>query len=182
MSNRSSYSPRLICTAFPRLPRPNHLLQSIFLFSFFAFSLLLVLFLSSLHLATSLFLLFSTDFFFLRLKVTFFFCGFACTSVSECGRFFSGSGKSSSTCMAASTTFSSTSVLGLIICSTGRTDNPPKCPKWNGLSVPPVERIIRSTLTVSTSVICLLERIIRSTGGTDNPFHFGHYCLSSGRG
>ena len=73
------------------------------------------------------------------------------------------------------------SVQGLIIRSTGRMDNPPKCPKWNGLSVPPVERIIRSILTVSTSVICLLEQIIRSIGGTDNPFHFGHYCLSSCR-
>ena len=44
------------------------------------------------------------------------------------------------------------SVQGLIIRSTGRTDNPPKCPKWNGLSVPSV------------------ERIIRSNSGTDNPF------------
>ena len=45
------------------------------------------------------------------------------------------------------------SVQGLIIRSTGRTDNPPKCPKWNGLSVPSV------------------ERMIHSISGTDDPFH-----------
>ena len=37
-----------------------------------------------------------------------------------------------------------------------------------------MERIIRSNRHITLVETVRVERIIRSTGGTDNPFHFGH--------